>query len=140
MAFPNPSWLRAGKLTCKVGHREVEKLGRVRPSEREASQCNVDLTTAPSRYHKVEQASLIPYSTLLPKPRRVCLMSATGNGAPALGATEDVSRHNYAEPTVMDGLSSSKVTGIDLLRFELASKTWAEISQLNTMIRLGYFL
>ncbi|KAF2855150.1 TMEM1 family protein-like protein [Plenodomus tracheiphilus IPT5] len=37
-------------------------------------------------------------------------MSAAGNGAPALGAAEDVSRHNHAEPTVMDGLSSSKVT------------------------------
>lgn len=37
-------------------------------------------------------------------------MSAAGNGAPVLGAAEDVSRHNYAEPTVMDGLSSSKVT------------------------------
>lgn len=37
-------------------------------------------------------------------------MSAAGNGAPALGATEDGSRRNHTEPTVMDGLSSSKVT------------------------------
>ncbi|KAF1844880.1 uncharacterized protein K460DRAFT_416243 [Cucurbitaria berberidis CBS 394.84] len=36
-------------------------------------------------------------------------MSVAGNGAPTLGAA-DVSRQNHAEPTVMDGLSSSKVT------------------------------
>ncbi|KAF1944922.1 hypothetical protein EJ02DRAFT_432016 [Clathrospora elynae] len=37
-------------------------------------------------------------------------MSVAGNGAPALGAAEDGSRQTQAEPTVMDGLSSSKVT------------------------------
>ncbi|CAN9357083.1 unnamed protein product [Alternaria sp. RS040] len=37
-------------------------------------------------------------------------MSVAGNGAPALGATEDGSRQTQVEPTVMDGLSSSKVT------------------------------
>ncbi|KAH8716891.1 hypothetical protein GQ44DRAFT_713193 [Phaeosphaeriaceae sp. PMI808] len=37
-------------------------------------------------------------------------MSVVGNGAPALGATEDVSLQKQATPTVMDGLSSSKVT------------------------------
>lgn len=37
-------------------------------------------------------------------------MSVAGNGAPSLGATDDVSKHAPAEPTVMDGLSSSKVT------------------------------
>ncbi|KAF1829879.1 hypothetical protein BDW02DRAFT_508914 [Decorospora gaudefroyi] len=37
-------------------------------------------------------------------------MSVAGNGAPALGAAENGSRQAQAEPTVMDGLSSSKVT------------------------------
>ncbi|KAL6708271.1 hypothetical protein ACN47E_003195 [Coniothyrium glycines] len=37
-------------------------------------------------------------------------MSVAGDGAPALGAAEDVSRPKLAEATVMDGLSSSKVT------------------------------
>lgn len=40
-------------------------------------------------------------------------MSVAGNGAPTPGATEDVSRQKHAEPTVMDGLSSSKVTSED---------------------------
>jgi hypothetical protein len=40
-------------------------------------------------------------------------MSVAGDGAPALGAREDGSRQTQAEPTVMDGLSSSKVTGMD---------------------------
>jgi hypothetical protein len=38
-------------------------------------------------------------------------MSVVGNGAPASGATDDVPRDKQAAPTVMDGLSSSKVTG-----------------------------
>jgi hypothetical protein len=42
-------------------------------------------------------------------------MSVAGNGAPASGATEDVPREKQAAPRVMDGLSSSKVTGEDLL-------------------------
>ncbi|KAK1912404.1 hypothetical protein P3342_010005 [Pyrenophora teres f. teres] len=37
-------------------------------------------------------------------------MSLAGDGAPALGAAEHGSRQTAAEPTVMDGLSSSKVT------------------------------
>ncbi|KAH7372031.1 trafficking protein particle complex subunit 10 [Pyrenochaeta sp. MPI-SDFR-AT-0127] len=37
-------------------------------------------------------------------------MSVAGNGAPALGATEDDSRQTQPELAVMDGLSSSKVT------------------------------
>ncbi|KAF2024585.1 hypothetical protein EK21DRAFT_104558 [Setomelanomma holmii] len=37
-------------------------------------------------------------------------MSVVGDGAPALGATDDDSRQKQAAPTVMDGLSSSKVT------------------------------
>ncbi|KAH3915205.1 hypothetical protein HBI56_014220 [Parastagonospora nodorum] len=37
-------------------------------------------------------------------------MSVAGNGAPASGATENVAREKQAAPTVMDGLSSSKVT------------------------------
>ncbi|XP_014553540.1 hypothetical protein COCVIDRAFT_107443 [Bipolaris victoriae FI3] len=37
-------------------------------------------------------------------------MSVAANGTPALGATEDASRQTPVEPTVMDGLSSSKVT------------------------------
>ena len=45
-------------------------------------------------------------------------MSVAGNGAPTLGA-EDVTRQNHAEPTVMDGLSSSKVTGMDSRLLEL---------------------
>jgi hypothetical protein len=38
-------------------------------------------------------------------------MSLAGNGAPASGATEDVLEEKQAAPRVMDGLSSSKVTG-----------------------------
>jgi len=41
-------------------------------------------------------------------------MSVAGNGAPASGATENVAREKQAAPTVMDGLSSSKVTGENL--------------------------
>ncbi|EMD59427.1 hypothetical protein COCSADRAFT_41278 [Bipolaris sorokiniana ND90Pr] len=37
-------------------------------------------------------------------------MSVAGNDTPALGAAEDASRQTPVEPTVMDGLSSSKVT------------------------------
>jgi hypothetical protein len=44
-------------------------------------------------------------------------MSVAGNGAPALGATEDGSRQTQVEPTVMDGLSSSKVTGMHPCKF-----------------------
>jgi hypothetical protein len=44
-------------------------------------------------------------------------MGVAGNGAPALGATEDGSRQAQAEPTVMDGLSSSKVTGMHPCKF-----------------------
>lgn len=42
-------------------------------------------------------------------------MTVAGNGAPALGASEDASRQKQVEPAVMDGLSSSKVTGISPL-------------------------
>jgi hypothetical protein len=38
-----------------------------------------------------------------------------GNGAPASGAIDDVPRDRQAAPTVMDGLSSSKVTGESLI-------------------------
>lgn len=38
-------------------------------------------------------------------------MSVAGNGAPASGATDDVPRDKQTAPSVMDGLSSSKVTG-----------------------------
>jgi hypothetical protein len=38
-------------------------------------------------------------------------MTVAGNGAPVLGATEDVPGQKQAASTVMDGLSSSKVTG-----------------------------
>jgi hypothetical protein len=38
-------------------------------------------------------------------------MSEAGNGAPILGATDDVLTQKRAEPAVMDSLSSSKVTG-----------------------------
>jgi hypothetical protein len=38
-------------------------------------------------------------------------MSVAGNGAPASGATEDVVSEKQSASTVMDGLSSSKVTG-----------------------------
>jgi hypothetical protein len=38
-------------------------------------------------------------------------MSVAGNGAPSLGAAEDGFRQTQVELTVMDGLSSSKVTG-----------------------------
>ena len=41
-------------------------------------------------------------------------MSVAGDGAPALGATDDDSRQKQAPSMVMDGLSSSKVTGKDL--------------------------
>jgi len=41
-------------------------------------------------------------------------MSLAGDGAPALGVAEHGSRQTAAEPTVMDGLSSSKVTGMDV--------------------------
>ncbi|OAL01667.1 hypothetical protein IQ06DRAFT_375944 [Phaeosphaeriaceae sp. SRC1lsM3a] len=37
-------------------------------------------------------------------------MSVAGNGAPASGATDDVPRDKQTAPSVMDGLSSSKVT------------------------------
>jgi hypothetical protein len=47
--------------------------------------------------------------------RRACLMSVVGNGAPASGAIDDVPRDRQAAPTVMDGLSSSKVTGESLI-------------------------
>lgn len=38
-------------------------------------------------------------------------MSVAGNGAPVLGAAEDVPRQSQAGQAMMDGLSSSKVTG-----------------------------
>lgn len=38
-------------------------------------------------------------------------MSVAGDGAPALGATEDDPQQRQAVAKVMDGLSSSKVTG-----------------------------
>jgi len=39
-------------------------------------------------------------------------MNGSRNGAPVLGATEDVSRQKQSEIAMMDGMSSSKVTGI----------------------------
>ena len=51
---------------------------------------------------------------------RVRLMTVAGNGAPALGATEDVPKHTEAEPTVMDGISSSKVTGMTFCHLSVA--------------------
>jgi hypothetical protein len=38
-------------------------------------------------------------------------MSVAGDGAPTLGATDDVPEPKQAASKVMDGLSSSKVTG-----------------------------
>lgn len=38
-------------------------------------------------------------------------MSVAGNGAPGLDAAEDASRQKQSEASVMDGSSSSKVTG-----------------------------
>jgi hypothetical protein len=40
-------------------------------------------------------------------------MSVAGDGAPVLGATDDVPLPKQAASRVMDGLSSSKVTGKD---------------------------
>lgn len=40
-------------------------------------------------------------------------MSVVEDAAPALGAPEDAPRLKQHESTVMDGLSSSKVTGMD---------------------------
>jgi hypothetical protein len=51
-------------------------------------------------------------------------MSVTGNGAPVQGAAEDGSRQTQAEPTVMDGLSSSKVTGMEYYSFDTAMLTF----------------
>jgi hypothetical protein len=50
-------------------------------------------------------------------------MSVAGNGAPALGAAEDGSKQTQAEPAVMDGLSSSKVTGMDPCTFNATMLT-----------------
>jgi hypothetical protein len=41
-------------------------------------------------------------------------MIVAGNGASGLGAEENVSRQKQFDPSVMDGLSSSKVTGMIL--------------------------
>jgi hypothetical protein len=41
-------------------------------------------------------------------------MTVAGDGAPGLGAEENVSGHKQSDPSVMDGSSSSKVTGIVL--------------------------
>jgi hypothetical protein len=41
-------------------------------------------------------------------------MTVAGDGAPGLGAEENVSRLKQSDPSVMDGSSSSKVTGIVL--------------------------
>jgi hypothetical protein len=38
-------------------------------------------------------------------------MNILGNGAPVVGAAEVASRQKQSEPAMMDGLSSSKVTG-----------------------------
>lgn len=54
------------------------------------------------------------FASSLSNLRLLCLMSVAGNGAPASGATENVAREKQAAPTVMDGLSSSKVTGENL--------------------------
>jgi hypothetical protein len=40
-------------------------------------------------------------------------MSVAEDVAPALGGSEDATRPQQREPAVMDGLSSSKVTGMD---------------------------
>jgi hypothetical protein len=40
-------------------------------------------------------------------------MSVAEDAAPALGAQEDAPRPKQYDPTVMDELSSSKVTGMD---------------------------
>jgi hypothetical protein len=56
------------------------------------------------------------FASSLSNLRLACLMSVAGNGAPASGATENVAREKQAAPTVMDGLSSSKVTGENLLK------------------------
>jgi hypothetical protein len=39
-------------------------------------------------------------------------MTVAGNGAPGLDAEENVSMQKQFDPSVMDGLSSSKVTGM----------------------------
>jgi hypothetical protein len=65
-------------------------------------------------------------------------MSVAGNGAPALGATDDVSRPKHAELTVMDGLSSSKVTGIYIWFKEINFENETHSLQSNIMTRLEY--
>lgn len=66
-------------------------------------------------------------------------MTVVGNGTPVLGATEDVSRPTQAEPTVMDGLSSSKVTGMDPCRLHTALACDAYQTQSNTTTLLECF-
>lgn len=39
-------------------------------------------------------------------------MSTLGDGAPAVGASDIVSMQKQSDNTIMDGLSSSKVTGM----------------------------
>jgi hypothetical protein len=63
-------------------------------------------------------------------------MSVAGNGAPASGATEDVVSEKQSASTVMDGLSSSKVTGTC---FHVTTQHASYQFQSSTMIHLECF-
>lgn len=67
-------------------------------------------------------------------------MSVAGDGAPALGVAEDASRPRPADSMVMDGLSSSKVTGIDSRARGVSTKYEAHTSQSSTMTHQECFL
>jgi len=51
-------------------------------------------------------------------------MNGAGNGASALGGAEIASGQKQSEPAMMDGLSSSKVTGIRVLPIQISKDSY----------------
>jgi hypothetical protein len=100
----------------------------VKPPKAQRSSCDGIITRDSSKRHLSHNSPSYRIS------RRARFMSVAGNGAPALGATEDGPRQTQAEPTVMDGLSSSKVTGMHPCNF---TAPYAYASQSSIMIPLG---
>ena len=110
---------------CESGSKAVIRVQAVRtgvlidkPSERlepiscSSSQPRRSLTPAIDPV-KLEQHCFLSNSPDDPSFRSSCFMSVTEDAAPALGAPDDAHRPKQHESTVMDGLSSSKVTGMD---------------------------
>jgi hypothetical protein len=85
-----------------------------------------ELQRATLRHYLPSQTDVTPQ--LLTRSKALysglCLMSGAGNGAPVLGGAEIASGQKQSEHAMMDGLSSSKVTGIRVLTTQLTKQKY----------------